>query len=209
MIRGLILDMDGTLLDSKQFHLKAWRLLLKKYNLQKSDAEILSHFGKTTEEIAKNIFPPHFDPKKLEIEKDNIFFSLISEISPFQGVPELLSRLKQKNYRICIASSNPKKTIQAICVNCNFEIDVVIGVEDVLHGKPAPDMILAAASQLNIPISECLAVGDTIYDIQAAKAAHCKVAAVLTGSQPLEILKLENPDFILPSILHLEMLLEK
>ncbi len=208
MIKGLILDMDGTLLDSKEFHIEAWELLVEKYNIPISKSEILSQFGKTTEEIAKNLFPSSFDSEKIGIEKDEIFYSLISNIYPFQGVPELISRLKKKGYKICIASSNPTKTIQAICSSCALEVDDYVGMEDVQHGKPAPDMIITAASRLGLSPSECLVVGDTIFDIEAARAAHCKVVAVASGSQSFEDLKAAQPDHILSAITEIEPLLQ-
>ena len=209
MIKGLILDMDGTILDSHDFHLEAWKLLLKKYNINKSESEILSLFGKTTEAIATNLFPSEFDPVKVGEEKDNFFLTLVSDICPFSGVDDLISRLKQKNYKICVASSNPLITVQTICTKCELDIDACVGVDEIEHGKPAPDMILAAASRLKLLPSECLVVGDSPYDIQAAKAANCKVVAVLTGGHSLESLKREGPDFILQTITELETILEK
>lgn len=201
--------MDGTILDSKRFHIEAWKILLKKYKIPRSELEITTQFGKTTEEIVRNLFPPHYNPVKIGTEKDEIFFSLIVNIHPFPGVRELLMLLKKKAYKICIASSNPTKTIQAICNNSNLQVDHCIGMEDVQHGKPAPDMILVAAAKLGLLISECIMVGDTLFDIQAAKAANCLSVAVLTGSQSLELLQAAHPDYILPSITEIEPLLEK
>ena len=209
MIKGLILDMDGTLLDSHDFHLKAWKLLLKKYNIEKTDSEILSHFGKTTEDIAKNLFPIEHDPVKIGAEKDNFFLTLVSDICLFSGVSELIHRLKQQNFKICVASSNPFITVKTICSNCKLEIDACVGVDEIEHGKPAPDMIIAAASRLGLLPSESLVVGDSPYDIRAAKAANCKVIAVLTGGHSIEGLKKEKPDFILQSITEIEDILEK
>lgn len=207
MIKGLILDMDGTLLDSRQMHLKAWEILLQKYRVKKTESDILTHFGKTTEEIAKNIFPATFDFRKMGAEKDEIFITLIPNVDVFQGVPQLLNKLRQKNYRLCLASSNPRKTIQTIISHFKLHVDNLVSIEDIIHGKPAPDMILAAASKLNLPITECITVGDTPYDIQAAKAAKCKVIAVLTGGYSEQTLKEFNPDYILPSIIKIEALL--
>ncbi|MHA1129343.1 MAG: HAD family hydrolase [Candidatus Helarchaeota archaeon] len=208
MIRGLILDMDGTLLDSKRYHIQAWKILIQRYNIQKSDFEIVSQFGKTTEEIAKSLFPPNFDPKQIGAEKDEIFFSLISDVCPFEGVPELISRLKRSNFKICVASSNPVKTIQTICSYCNLDVDDCVGMENVKHGKPAPDMIITAAARLGLPLSECLVIGDTTFDIEAAKAVNCKVVAVTSGSQSAEILENAKPDYILSSITEIEPLLQ-
>ena len=209
LIKGLILDMDGTILDSKQFHIQAWMILLQKYNINLTESDVTAQFGKTTEEIAKNLFPSYLDPIRVGNEKDDIFLTLIPNICPFSGVENLLTRLKQKGYSICIASSNPTKTIQAICEQCNLVVDHCIGMEDVEHGKPAPDMILTAASRLGLPISDCIMVGDTTFDIQAAKAANCLSVGVLTGSQSLEVLRIANPDYILSSITEVESLLEK
>ncbi|MDD1778772.1 MAG: HAD family phosphatase [Candidatus Helarchaeota archaeon] len=207
MIKGLILDMDGTLLDSRQMHLKAWKILLRKYKVEKTESDILAHFGKTTEEIARNIFPVEFDFRKIGAEKDEIFITLIPNVDVFQGVPQLLNKLRQKRYRLCLASSNPRKTIQTIISHFNLSVDKLVSIEDIIHGKPAPDMILAAASKLNLSIAECLAVGDTPYDIQAAKAAKCKVVAVSTGGYSIQTLQEFNPDYILPSIIKIEAVL--
>ena len=201
--------MDGTLLDSHDFHLEAWKLLLKKNNIKKTDSEILSHFGKTTEDIARNLFPAEHDPVKIGAEKDEFFLTLVSNICLFLGVSESIARLKQQNYKICVASSNPFITVQTICTNCDLDIDACVGVDEIERGKPAPDMILAAASRLGLPTPECLVVGDSPYDIRAAKAANCRVAAVLTGGHSLESLQKEGPDFILQSITEIEDILKK
>lgn len=208
MIKGLILDMDGTLLDSRQMHLKAWKTLLNRYQIKKSESDILAHFGKTTEEIAKNLFPLEYDIRKIGAEKDKIFITLIPQIDIFHGVPELLNKLNQQKYLICIASSNPKKTIQTIISNFKLKVDAFVSIEDILHGKPAPDMIIVAASKLGLSIADCIAVGDSPYDIQAAKVAKCRVIAVLTGGYTSQILKKYNPDFILPSIIEIQKLLK-
>lgn len=208
MVKGLILDMDGTLLDSRKMHLEAWKILLRKYQVEKTESDILAHFGKTTEEIARNIFPEKYDFRKISAEKDEIFLTLIPNVYVFQGIPELLNNLKRKHYRLCIASSNPRKTIQTIISNFKLSVDSLVSIEDIIHGKPAPDMILAAASKLNLSVAECIAVGDTPYDIQAAKAAKCKIIAVLTGGNSEQTLKAFNPDYILPSIIKIESLLK-
>ena len=207
MIKGLILDMDGTLLDSRQMHLEAWKILFRKYRVEKTESDILKHFGKTTEEIARNLFPAESDFRNMGAEKDEIFITLIPNIDVFQGVPQLLNKLKRKNYRLCVASSNPRKTIQTIISNFKLKVDKLVSIEDILHGKPAPDMIIAAAAKLNLSIADCIAVGDTPYDIQAAKAAKCKVVAVLTGGYSQQTLKEFIPDFILPSIIEIEAVL--
>jgi HAD superfamily hydrolase (TIGR01509 family) len=207
VIKGLILDMDGTTLNSFPLHLEAWKLLLKKYKILKEESEILSHFGKTTETIAKELFPEEYDPERMAAEKDDIFFTLIPKLRPFKGVSELLIRLKQQKYLTCLASSNPSKTIKAIISHLGLKIDTCVGIDDIQRGKPAPDMILIAADRLHLPISECLVVGDSPYDIQAAKAAKCKVVAVLTGTHNYETLQKEKPDFILSSIVQIEDIL--
>jgi HAD superfamily hydrolase (TIGR01509 family) len=207
VIKGLILDMDGTLLDSRQMHLKAWKILLRKYRVERTESDILAHFGKTTEEIARNVFPAEYDFRKMGAEKDEIFITLIPDVDIFQGVPQLLKNFRQKGYRLCLASSNPRKTIQTIISHFNLPVDNLVSIEDIIHGKPAPDMIIAAASKLNLSIAECIAVGDTPYDIQAAKAVNCKIVAVLTGGYSEQTLKEFNPDYILPSIIKIEALL--
>ncbi|MHA1265149.1 MAG: HAD family hydrolase [Candidatus Helarchaeota archaeon] len=207
MIQGLILDMDGTLLDSHKIHLNAWKLLLRKYTIDKSDSEILAHFGKTTEDIAKELFPSNFNPAEIGAEKDAIFLSLITDLEPFLGVPELLLHLKKKNFKICIASSNPLATIRAICEKCRLVVDAYVGIDEIENGRPAPDMILTAASRLHLHPSACIVVGDSPYDIRAAKAANCRVIAVLTGDHPVESLEKENPDYIISSITEIEALL--
>lgn len=208
MIKGLIIDMDGTILDSHEVHLEAWKQLLKKYKVEINEAAILSLFGKTTEAIAENLFPETFNPVRIGLEKDDHFLTLIPKISLFSGVSELISRLKSLNYKICIASSNPIATITTISANFKLNVDAYVGVDEIARGKPFPDMILTAASRLSLRTSECLVVGDSPYDIKAAKAANCKVIAVLTGDHSFERLNREKPDFVLNSILEIESILE-
>ena len=83
LISGFILDIDGTLLDSTPAHLKAWQSILHEVGLNKSDAQILQHFGKRTEQIASDLFQTEVSPELINYiaEQKTLDFSMRSKKS--------------------------------------------------------------------------------------------------------------------------------
>lgn len=204
--------MDGTILNSLPLHLKAMKLLLKKHKIP-----IPKHFelymGKASPRILQELKEKHKfkeSIKNLMKEKKKIFLKLArNKIHPFPKVPQTLKLLK-KNYKIALATGSTKKEL-SISINKNLLklFNFISTVEDIKKGKPSPKQLLFTAKFLNISPSNCLVIGDSIFDIIAAKKAKMNIISISSGFTPKSILKKYHPIAILPSLSKLPNYLAK
>jgi len=109
------------------------------------------------------------------------------------------------NLKTAVASSNPRKLIIRVLDLTGLlnYVDVVIGAEDVKRGKPHPYIIEEAVKRLGVKPFEAIYVGDTIYDVEAGKAAGVFTVAVLTGAASREKLENSRPDMIVENLKYL------
>jgi HAD superfamily hydrolase (TIGR01509 family) len=183
-IEGYILDIDGTLLSSEAAHLMAWKRALSEYGVFKPDNEILSHFGKPTPIIAKQLAEnaDHQTAENIARQKTDYFIDEIERIPVYSGVNQVLSRIHEDGIPICFASSNYNRVIQAIYQAQHWEKIAVgfVGIEDVENTKPHPEMVLKAAAKMGVEPEKSAMVGDSLYDLKAGKAAGTRTIVVCT-----------------------------
>ncbi|MHA1819457.1 MAG: HAD family hydrolase, partial [Promethearchaeota archaeon] len=147
-IKGFILDIDGTLLNSKQQHLEAWKRTLEKHGIKKSEEEIIAHFGKSTLRIAQELVADKDDDnsmlyKQIADEKTKTFYELIPNIKLFEGVQETLEKIHDMGYKIAFASSNYDFILEVFMKTFGWgSISVgFVGIDSITHAKPHPEMI--------------------------------------------------------------------
>ncbi len=118
--------------------------------------------------------------------------ALKGQITALPGSVELLKTLTEENKQWCIATSGGLSTakinLEALGLDIN-EINIITR-DDVKYGKPDPDLFLAAARKLNVPIEDCVVVGDAIWDMLAAR--RCKATGVGLLSGGYDISELER-----------------
>lgn len=179
MITTVIFDMDGVLFNSEPIHYKVWKQLFAEEGLEIDFEHYKGCIGSTVKRLfelmlegyGRDFFndtslPNRFHEAKGKYLKEN-------GIPIIPGVKELLTALKEKGYRLAIASSSPQAYIE-LCTKKTgiFEyFDVLFSAERVARPKPAPDVFLAAARQMNVSPEECLVVEDSENGSRAAKAA--------------------------------------
>jgi sugar-phosphatase len=122
---------------------------------------------------------------------------------PMPGVPEAIALFGRLGLRLAIASSSPVRLIDAVCTRLRLvDIDVRCSALDEAHGKPAPDVYLAAARRLGLSPARCLALEDSPSGVLAAKDAGMTCVAVpdplLTGDP-----RYRRADLVLPSLTEL------
>jgi HAD superfamily hydrolase (TIGR01509 family) len=184
---GILLDMDGTLIDSNEAHARAWERAFAENGEQVSYDEIRRHIGMGGDNLI---------PAILGIEKETALGSRISErrseiyrdeylsgIRPFPGVRALLERMRDSGFRLAIATSSPTEELEPA-------IDLA-GIRDLLEkrttaddadsSKPDPDILHAALDRLDLQADEVVMLGDTPYDIAAAGQAGIDVIAFRSG----------------------------
>lgn len=210
---GLIcFDLDNTLVDSDKLHVFAFNKAFKKYKLPRVRDEVIKGLlGLTADILVEKIFPKLSSSEVRAVVKEHNKYSMKYAkefIKPFPGVKPVLKKLK-KDYELGIISNCARKEILSILKAANIDtriFDVVVGNDEVRHGKPWPDEILKA-EKLTHHNADYM-VGDSPYDIIAGKKADCKTVAVLTGDFSRKRLKAKHPDYIIKNLKELPEVLK-
>ncbi|RKY95321.1 MAG: phosphatase [Candidatus Hydrothermota bacterium] len=181
---GVILDMDGVILDSEPIHLEATNRVLKKYGAELSYRENLSLQG-TAEIPYWKILMERFgfseDVKKLIEEKEKHMFEILSrkELVPNEGLMEFLLALRKRGIPIGLASSSQLNQINFILRKLGLRefFSAITSGEEVSEGKPEPQIYLETARRLGVPPERCVAIEDSRNGLISAKRAGMKVIA--------------------------------
>lgn len=209
----LCFDMDNTLIYGTRMHLEAFKLSFKKNKLQKkTKKEMLKYFSLNGKEYVHRLFPELTKKQVVQVVKDHdyyVFKKTAKLVKPIPGAKATLKKLKP-HYKIAILSNCKHAIILSSLKHAKFDksmFDLIIGYDEVKHGKPAPDELFKAERLLKI--KKGYMVGDSIYDIQAANKAGLKGVAVLTGHNSRYQMQKEKPWKILNSVKDLPKLLLK
>jgi len=191
VIKAVIFDMDGVIIDSEPLHYKVFMDYTRsKFGLTLSDEEYSRFIGTTNHHIFATL------REKYNIEGDlttiigeyedkclNYLLSSTTE-RPIHGVDVLVKNLHHNNIKLALASSSPKKMINIVLdmFDLNKFFDVKVSGQEVANSKPAPDIFLRAAELLNICPGECLVFEDSHNGVVAAKAAGMQCIAFYNPS---------------------------
>ncbi len=195
MVKAIIFDLDGTLVDSGLAHIKSYELVLKDMGLSVKREVLSREFGKVAEDILKSVFQSMTisDIKKVVTGKRKHFLDLISLVKPKSCAGEFL-KTASNNYVLAIATSSSKREMDLILKAMGWldYFSVLVTSYDVASPKPAPDILLRTASLLKVPVSDCLFIGDSIFDARSALAAKMTFLGVSTGSYLVSDFKAEG-----------------
>lgn len=206
-------DMDHTLVRANKTHIIAFNKAFQKNNLPKIKSKKLKKtFGLVGKKVVKKFFPELSakQAKKVLDDHDNLVIKETKKYSiPFFGVKRILKKLS-KSYKLALVSNCKHKEMIAILKAAGIDkklFSVIIGNDDVKHGKPYPDEILKAEKLTHLNAEYM--VGDSIYDVIAGKGAKAKTIAVITGNHSKKELKKYKPDYIISSLRQLPRILKK
>ncbi|KHD37606.1 phosphatase [Clostridium acetobutylicum] len=183
MIKAVIFDMDGVLIDSEPLHLDYAFKLFKELNITMTPNEYSKFIGTTSLYMWSNIKDKYNLENTVEslINKErNGFFEFLSSpntnIKPIDYIPELLGSLKENNFKTAVASSSPMRVIKYIINNFELEkqFNELVTGDYVERSKPNPDIFLYAAKKLEVLPEQCVVIEDSHNGVLAAKNAGMK-----------------------------------
>jgi HAD superfamily hydrolase (TIGR01549 family) len=176
MIKAVLFDMDGVLIDSHDAWFDRYNASLKHFGFDEINDEEFDKYvwAVSFKENAKNYFPGIAVEQILGFYHKT-FDKFSKKIKKMKSVENILKILKEKNFKIGLTSNTTSTIVRKVLqkINIQSHFDIILGGEQIQNPKPDPEIILKACQKLNIKPREAVLVGDTVYDEQAAKAAGC------------------------------------
>jgi HAD superfamily hydrolase (TIGR01509 family) len=191
MIKAVLFDIDGTLIDSVDAHARAWQIVLARHGFDIPFERVRHQIGKGGEKLMAALLPEDVvkrDGKAIEEERLELFKrEFLPHIRPFPGVRPLFERIKADGRRIALASSAKKAELEEYKRIAGIAdlVDAETSSDDAEHSKPDPDIFEAALAKLgDVPPEAAIAVGDTPYDAEAAGKVGVRTIGLLCGGFP-------------------------
>lgn len=188
MLKGVIFDMDGVLVDNAHIHIEALEIFMGRLGVDGWQENILDCFGMGSNEIWHLLLPEHILKQKSlgewTYEKEAIYREIYaSRIKEVNGLSALLKSLNDCGIRCAVGSSACSENVRFVLEKCNIEQYFALTVcgDDVTRCKPDPEIYLTAAAKLGLEPSECLVFEDAKAGIKAARNAGMKVVALATS----------------------------
>ena len=191
MIRGVLLDMDGVLVNNTQAHVKAFEIFCERYGGEDWLHKLQTAFGMGNDDIMRLILPEEIIREKgmkaLGEEKEAIYREVYApEIRPVRGLVELLEELRRRGIRCAVGSSGCRENVDFVLSNCGITdyFSCIVSGDRVTRCKPDPEIYLLAAEGLHLPSAECLVFEDARVGITAARRAGAGRIVALATTLP-------------------------
>lgn len=186
--RGVLWDLDGTLVDSGELHWWSWRDALGAAGVPVTYEQFLGSFGQKNDRILRRWLGPEATVARIEHladAKESEFRRLVAThgLQPLPGAAAWVQRLHEAGWRQAIASSAPRANIEVMLRALSFErwFDEIVSAEDVTQGKPDPEVFLTAAARLAVSPAQSVVVEDAAAGVEAARRAGIRSIGVTTG----------------------------
>lgn len=183
MLRAVIFDMDGVVIDSHPIHKKAWKQFLQSVgkDVTEEDLSFVLEGGKRSE-ILRHYLGELSEEQITEygIRKETLFRQQCSEMKTLRGMPAMLAEIASHGILIGLASSASRDRVSYILDHLFLlpYFSAVVTGDDVERGKPDPKVFLLASEKLGVETDCALAVDDAVLGVQAAKAAGMKCLGI-------------------------------
>ena len=186
MIKGIIFDMDGTMIDNMMVHHRAWQKVLAELGLELTIEEVKDQIHGINEEILERIFGDRFTRKerrqisgKKEAAYRKIF---LPELRLLPGLENFLNHIQSANIPMAIGTAAPRENAEFVLENLQLwpYFAGVFDAQSVSRGKPDPEIFEKAAASMGLAPDECLIFEDSLTGAEAAKRAHSKAVIVTT-----------------------------
>ena len=215
MIKAVLFDMDGTILDTLEDIKQSVNFALSFFGYPlKDDKDIKYAVGSGAFELIEKVVPKHLDQTKI----NEVFSKYQSHYDkhandhtrPYPGIMDLLHKLKEKEYKLGVVSNKFEYLVKEL----NHTIfqglfDSAIGATEKIPIKPHPDMVYKAMDELNVKKDEVIYLGDTKIDMLTAKHAKMKSVGVLWGFRDEKELRTYGAQYIIKHPMELISMIEE
>jgi len=208
--KAILFDFDGVLIDSPEYHVRAWVEMFRPYGLELTPERLHRKEGRRSLEIAREIIAENhldIDDATLDrlIEEKRSFYRKIADLRLRKDAALAVRCARGRGWKIGLVSGSYRDNVSAALTGDEFELfDVLITAEDYTRGKPDPEPYLIASRRLKLAPQDCIVVENAPLGIIAAKRAGAKVIA-LTSTLPAS--ELVGADLIIGNLCELESLL--
>jgi len=179
--RGVIFDIDGTLVDTNYLHAIAWRRAFVDCGEDVATARIHRMIGAGSEVLLRELL----GDVRTDVKKGwrGHFDELKPEIRPFADAASLLRAVKERGATVVLASSSEQEDVDALlaAIDADDAIAEVTSAGDVSNAKPSPEVFQMAMDKAGLDPASTVAVGDTVWDVEAAARAGLRCVCVLSG----------------------------
>jgi len=203
MIKAVLFDMDGVIVDSLHYHYLAWDKMFGDRGGKVSKQTVLLHEGRNSFEILPILMEesgvriPEEEHDKFILEKREYYRSIV-QLTYYPNVFETISELRNRGFLTALVTASARKNMEK-SINGERQklFDVIVTAEDVLKAKPNPDPFIKAQELLGVTAEQCVVIENAPLGIESAKNAGMKCIAVETT---LGKDYLQKADFIVNSI---------
>ncbi len=186
-IRGVILDVDGTLVDSNDAHAHAWAEAMSEQGFHPEFSEVRRRIGMGGDYLVKetlNIDPDGEPGSSIKKRRKEIFTSrYMPSLKPFPRTRDLLEKMRESGLKLVAASASKEDVVKELLKKTGVVhlLEDFTSDSDVENSKPEPDVVQAALKKLGMNPDEVIMIGDTPYDLEAGARAGIKVIAFRSG----------------------------
>jgi HAD superfamily hydrolase (TIGR01549 family) len=193
---AVVFDLDGTLIDSNYQHVDAWSEALLEAGIVIPRWKIHRRVGMSGKSMIQELLretahkPGRIDIDQLERQHGARFRRTIPHLEPLPGANELLKHLSRQKIRIAIATTGGQEPTALLLKRLQLPAGTpIVTGDDVAKAKPSPDVFVTAAARLHAVISNCIVVGDSVWDLLAAVRRSALGVGFLSGGYGQEELE--------------------
>ena len=186
-----VLDIDGTLVDTNYQHALAWYRAFRRHRILLPVWRIHRHIGMGGDQVVRALTDERTERElgdEIRAAEKDLYFELIDEVEPMDGARELIADLAGRGHPVVLASSAKDEEVERYLdlLDARDLADGWTTSADVRATKPQPDLVNAALERVGGSADDAVMVGDTPWDVHAARAAGVPTLAVLTGGFAIE-----------------------
>jgi len=185
-MKGIIFDLDGTMVDNMMVHHQAWQRKLASLGVYMTLEEVMKEIHGINEEIVLRLFGDRFNQQeraRISREKEYEYRSIFKDqLQLIEGLPNFLNEISSANIPMAIGTAAPPENVNFVLDNLNIRpyFNSVLHSGNVSRGKPDPQVFTKSAKNMGVPIEECLVFEDSVVGAQTALNAGCPVVVITT-----------------------------